>query len=108
MKESHNSAEAEINELKAEIRAQQEFISRLKRQLTSDQSQESETQESYIKEIARLCQDLEKQKVLTQALKNQKAEAEKKAESEMTQMRNAYETDFQQMSEQIRSMDNYI
>lgn len=41
-----------------------------------------------------MCQDLEKQKVLTQALKNQKAESEKKNEAEMNKMREAYETDF--------------
>lgn len=39
----NNQAKAEINELKVEIKAQQEFITRLKRQLTADQSQESET-----------------------------------------------------------------
>ena len=61
-----------------------------------------------IKEIESLCEQLDKQKLLTQGLKNQTQHKETATKTEADRMRDAYEADFQAMNTRIQQMDQYI
>ena len=54
-----------------------------------------------IKEIESLCAQLDKQKLLTQGLKNQASQKETELKAEADKMRQAYESDFMAMNNRI-------
>lgn len=76
--------------------------------MQKEQNQESLGQESLIKEIESLCAQLDKQKLLTNGLKNQTQQKETELKAEADKMRQAYESDFMAMNSRIQQMDQYI
>jgi len=80
----------------------------LKRELLAEQSKSPLETKALQDEIQRLCEEVDKQKLLTSSLKNHVTAQEINSSEELEKLREKYNKDMSEMSEKVQEMDQYI
>lgn len=102
---AQDNARKDILTLKHQLDQKEQLVSKLSRELDQEQNKDLLEQSGFQQQIAHLCEQIDKEKLLSASLKKQTTATEARLTEEMEKMRQSYEAEFQDLMGKLHQME---